>query len=132
MNDQVPFLTPQGELFSSPNVEGRGRFSGRNRVPVRTNKLMSVSEAVSRFVHDGDYIASGGFGGVRIASAVLHEIVRQRKKNLGLAGHTATHDFQILAAGRCFNRCDIAYIVGLELRGSLPMPADTWRAAKSK
>ena len=131
MNDQVPFLTPQGELFSSPNVEEARSFF-RQKPRTMTNKLMSVSEAVSRFVHDGDYIASGGFGGVRIASAVLHEIVRQRKKNLGLAGHTATHDFQILAAGRCFNRCDIAYIVGLELRGCLPMPADTWRAAKSK
>jgi len=31
---------------------------------------MTVSEAVSRFIHDGDYIASGGFGGVRIATAV--------------------------------------------------------------
>ena len=81
---------------------------------------MSVSEAVSRFIHDGDYLASGGFGGVRIASAVLHEIVRQRKKRLGLSGHTATHDFQILAAGHCFDRCDIAYIVGLEMRGLSP------------
>ncbi len=25
------------------------------------------------------------------------EIVRQKKRNLGLAGHTTTHDFQILA-----------------------------------
>jgi len=57
---------------------------------------------------------------VRIASALLHEIVRQRKKRLGLSGHTATHDFQILAAGRCFDRCDIAYVVGLEMRGLSP------------
>jgi glutaconate CoA-transferase, subunit A len=109
----------QGELFSSPDVNAvRAFFKEKSRA--RTNKLMSVSEAVSRFVHDGDYLASGGFGGVRIASAVLQEIVRQRKKHLGLSGHTATHDFQILAAGRCFDRCDIAYIVGLEMRGLSP------------
>jgi glutaconate CoA-transferase subunit A len=81
---------------------------------------MSVSDAVSRLIHDGDYLASGGFGGVRISTAPLHEIVRQRKKNLGLSGHTATHDFQILAAGKCFDRCDIAYVVGLEMRGLSP------------
>jgi glutaconate CoA-transferase subunit A len=119
MNEQVPLPASQGELFCSPDVDAaRAFFMTKPRT--MTNKLMSVPEAVNRFVHDGDYIASGGFGGVRIASAVLHEIVRQRRKNLGLAGHTATHDFQILAAGRCFDRCDIAYVVGLEMRGLSP------------
>ncbi|MGA2025863.1 MAG: CoA-transferase [Syntrophobacteraceae bacterium] len=116
MNEQVPSITPQGELFCSPDADEAREFF-RRKPRTMTNKLMSVSEAVNRFVHDGDYLASGGFGGVRIATSVLHEIVRQRKKDLGLSGHTATHDFQILAAGRCFNRCDVAYIVGLEMRG---------------
>lgn len=80
-------------------------------------KVTTVKEAVARLVHDGDYISVGGFGGTRIPTALLHEIVRQRKKNLGLAGHTATHDFQILVAGRCINRCDVAYVIGLEARG---------------
>jgi glutaconate CoA-transferase, subunit A len=119
MNQVTPALMSQGELFTSPDVDAaRAFFKEKSRA--KTNKLMTVTEAVSRFIHDGDYLASGGFGGVRIASAVLLEIVRQRKKRLGLSGHTATHDFQILAAGRCFDRCDIAYIVGLEMRGLSP------------
>lgn len=81
------------------------------------NKLMSVKNAVNSMIHDGDYIAIGGFGSIRIPTAALHEIVRQGKKNLGLSGHTSTHDCQILAAGRCFNRCDIAYVIGLEAMG---------------
>ena len=36
---------------------------------------------------------------------------------MGVSGHTATHDFQILVAGECFDRCDNAYIIGLEARG---------------
>jgi glutaconate CoA-transferase subunit A len=88
----------QGELFSPPDVNGAREFF-RRKSRDRCSKLMSVAEAVSQFVHDGDYIASGGFGGVRIATAILHEIVRQRRKDLGFSGHTATHDFQILAAG---------------------------------
>ncbi len=84
------------------------------------SKLTTVSDAVKNLISDGEYIAIGGFGGVRIPTAILHEIVRQRKKNLGLSGHTATHDFQILVAGECINRCDIAYIIGLEARGLSP------------
>lgn len=103
-------------LFTNPDAdEARAFFQGKSRE--RVDKTTTVKEAVNRLVHDGDYIAVGGFGGTRIPAALLHEIVRQRKKNLGLSGHTATHDFQILAAGRCIDRCDIAYIIGLEARG---------------
>jgi glutaconate CoA-transferase subunit A len=111
--------TSQGDLFSSPDVDAaRAFFAQKSRAMI--DKRMTVAEAVRRFIHDGDYFASGGFGGVRISTAVLHEIVRQGIQGLGFSGHTATHDFQILAAGKCFDRCDIAYVVGLELRGLSP------------
>ena len=111
--------TSQGDLFSPPDVDAaRAFFAQKSRA--MTDKRMTVAEAVRRFIHDGDYFASGGFGGVRISTAVLHEIVRQGIQGLGLSGHTATHDFQILAAGKCFDRCDIAYVVGLERRGLSP------------
>ena len=35
---------------------------------------MTVKEAVEKFVHDGDYLAIGGFGANRIPAAVVHEI----------------------------------------------------------
>ncbi len=112
-------VASQGELFSPPDVDAaREFFAGKSRA--MTDKRMTVSEAVSRFIHNGDYFASGGFGGVRISTAVLHEIVRHKITGLGFSGHTATHDFQILAAGKCFDRCDIAYVVGLERRGLSP------------
>lgn len=119
--------TPQGSgpLFSDPNANhAREAFARKNRALV--DKLMTVREAVERFVHDGDYLAIGGFGADRLPSAVCHEIVRQRKQNLRFAGHTATHDFQILAAGnltgrgRTLAKVDIAYVVGLEARGLSP------------
>jgi glutaconate CoA-transferase subunit A len=112
-------VEPSGELFVSPDVDrARAYFAGKPRT--RTSKLTTVEDAVDRLVHDGDYIASGGFGGVRIATAILHEIVRRRRKHLGFSGHTTTHDFQIMSAGKCFDRCDAAYVVGLELRGLSP------------
>jgi glutaconate CoA-transferase subunit A len=57
---------------------------------------------------------------VRIPTAVLHEIVRTRKRGLGFSGHSSTHDFQILAGGGTIDRCDISYVVGLEMRGLSP------------
>ena len=60
------------------------------------DKRMTVTEAVARFVHDGDFIASGGFGHVRVSMAAVYEIIRQRKRHLTLAGKTAVHDGDVL------------------------------------
>ncbi|MCB2225878.1 MAG: hypothetical protein KQH53_04300 [Desulfarculaceae bacterium] len=78
---------------------------------------MSAKEAVERFIPDGSYLAIGGFGANRIPTAVLHEILRARRKDMAFLGHTSTHDFQLLCAGHCLDRVDAAYIVGLEARG---------------
>jgi glutaconate CoA-transferase, subunit A len=106
----------QGELLTSIDFEAQRAYF-RDKDKSQKNKITTVKEAISTYVNDGDYLSVGGFGGNRIPTALLHEIVRQKKKNLGLAGHTATHDGQILAAGKCIDRCDIAYVVGLEARG---------------
>jgi glutaconate CoA-transferase subunit A len=112
-------------LFSSPDVDAaRAAFAQKPRGLV--DKVMTVAEAVRRFVNDGDYFASGGFGVNRFPNAVLHEMLRQGKQNLAFAGHTATHDFQVLCAGnltgrgQTLARVDIAYVVGLEARGLSP------------
>jgi glutaconate CoA-transferase subunit A len=103
-------------LFMDPDPDkARDFFRAKSRAMV--DKRMSEKEAVERFVPDGSYVAIGGFGAVRIPNAIVHEIVRQKKRDLGFLGHTSTHDFQVLAAGKCFNRLDSAYIVSLEARG---------------
>ena len=105
-----------GTLFSPPDADGlRAYFHAKERC--LEPKVMSAREAVERYVHDGDYLGVGGFGTNRIPAVLLHEVVRQRKRNLGFAGHTSTHDMQILVAGGCIDRCDCAYVVGLEARG---------------
>ena len=84
------------------------------------SKLTDLKSAIEKFVKDGDYLGIGGFGMDRIPAAALHEIVRQKKKHLTLAGHTATHDGQILCAGDCIDKVDAAYVVGIELLGLSP------------
>jgi len=105
-----------GPLFMDPDPDkARAFFREKSRAMV--DKRMTVKQAVEEFVHDGDYLAIGGFGANRIPNAIVHEIVRQRRKDLGFLGHTSTHDFQVLCAGKVFSRLDSAYIVGLEARG---------------
>jgi len=105
-----------GRLFSDPDPDAARAFF-RKKTRIKKNKTMSLKKAVETYVQDGDYLGIGGFGSNRTAVAACHEIVRQRKKNLGFAGHTATHDMQILSAGKVYNRIDVAYVVGLEARG---------------
>lgn len=107
------------ELFTSPDADAAREFF-RHKSRALKSKLTTVEEAVRTMIKDGDYVAIGGFGANRIPTAVLHEMLRQGKKHLGFAGHTSTHDFQILCAGECFDRLDIAYIIGLEARGLSP------------
>jgi glutaconate CoA-transferase subunit A len=113
------------DLFADPSADrAREFFAAKPRA--LTDKLTTVSAAVDQLVRNGDYLAIGGFGGARLPTAVVHEILRQGKQDLSLAGHTATHDFQILCAGnlmgrgRTLARVDVAYVVGLEARGLSP------------
>jgi len=106
-------------LFMDPDPDKAREFF-RRKPRAMVDKRMSEKEAVERFVPDGCYFASGGFGTNRIPNAILHEIVRQRRKDLGFLGWSATHNFEVLAAGKVLNRVDAAYIVGLEARGLSP------------
>src|SRR5690349_8429840 len=114
-----------GSPYPGTSVErAREYFASKPRA--LTDKVTDVADAVARLVRDGDYLAVGGFGCDRIPTAVVHEILRQGKQGLSLAGHTATHDFQILCAGnltgrgKTLARVEVAYVVGLEARGLSP------------
>src|SRR5271166_1916687 len=118
-------LQGAGALYTDPSANhAREFFSAKARA--LTDKVTTVADAVARLLHDGDYLAIGGFGAARLPTAVVHEILRQGRQNLRFAGHTATHDFQILCAGNLTGRgktlaqVDIAYVVGLEARGLSP------------
>jgi glutaconate CoA-transferase subunit A len=118
-------VSGDGPLFTDPSAnKAREFFATKPRALI--DKLTTVKDAVARLVQDGDYLALGGFGSDRLPSAICHEIVRQGKQRLRFAGHTATHDFQILCAGnltgrgQLLSKVDNAYIIGLEARGLSP------------
>src|SRR5437764_8892977 len=98
-----PLPRGEGALFTDPSADrARQFFAAKPRA--QTDKLTTVADAVRRLVRDGDYLAVGGFGCDRLPTAVVHEVVRQGRQHLSFAGHTATHDFQILCAGNGLGR----------------------------
>jgi 3-oxoacid CoA-transferase subunit A/glutaconate CoA-transferase subunit A len=110
----------RGELLGWHDPDEARSWVLKNKSRELKDKTMSIQDAVSNFVHDGDYIASGGFGHIRVSMAVVYEIIRQRKCNLTMAGKTAVHDLDLLIGSGCVNKAEAAYSFGHELRGLSP------------
>jgi len=110
----------KGELIGWYDPDEARDWVLKNKSRELKDKTMSVTEAVSKFVHDGDFIASGGFGHTRVSMAVIYEIIRQNRRNLIMAGKTAVHDLDILVASGRVNKVEVAYSFGHELRGLSP------------
>lgn len=64
------------------------------------NKVMTMQEAISKFVHDGDHIVLGGFVTNKKPYAAVHEIIRQGIKDLILdSGPGAGSEDMLIGAG---------------------------------
>ena len=106
-----------GELLGWYDPDEMREWIRKNKSPILKDKTMSVKEATTKFIKNNSYLASGGFGHVRVSMAIIHEIVRQKKKNLIISGKTGVFDLDFLVAAGCVEKIDNAYGFGLELRG---------------
>ena len=73
------------------------------------NKLIPLSEAVSRFVHDGDTVYAAGFTHL-IPFAAGHEMIRQRKRDLVLARATPDLIYDQMVAAGCARKVIFSYM----------------------
>jgi len=109
-----------GQLVGWHDPDENRQWILENKPRQLVDKRMTVAEAVQRYVHDGDLLASGGFGHVRIAMTAIYEIIRQGKLHLIIAGKTGVQDSDLLIASGCVDRIEVAYAFGHELRGLSP------------
>ncbi len=72
-------------------------------------KLCTLSEAISRFVHDGDLVYAAGFTHL-IPFAAGHEIIRQGRKNLILARATPDIIYEQIVAAGCARKIIFSYM----------------------
>jgi len=75
------------------------------------SKLTTAKEAVARLVADGDYLSYDCNYLMRGPNAVLHEIIRQQKRRLWLAGKFTYVDVALLVAAGCADRVDCGFFL---------------------
>ena len=124
--------------------EGKGKLVGwhdpddnrewilNNKSRELKDKRTTAKEAVSKYVHDSDFLAMGGFGHVRVGMSIVYEMIRQKKHDLTMAGKTAVHDLDLLVGSGCVNQVEVAYSFGHELRGLSPASRRAVETGKCK
>jgi glutaconate CoA-transferase subunit A len=73
------------------------------------SKVISLSEAIGRYVHDGDTIYAAGFTHL-IPFAAGHEIIRQERKDLVLARATPDLIYDQMVAAGCARKVIFSYM----------------------
>lgn len=81
------------------------------------SKLLSLREAIRRFVHDGNEVVMGTCQETLIPFAAGHELIRQGKRNLTLIGPISDILFDQIIGGDCVNKIRAAW-VGNVITGS--------------
>jgi glutaconate CoA-transferase subunit A len=80
-----------------------------SKYPEIAEKLMSLQEAVRRFVTNGCQLSIGGFTVARNPMAAVYEIVRQRIRGIHLVCHSNGQGLDVLIGAGCVKRVEIAY-----------------------
>lgn len=73
------------------------------------NKLISLSDAISNYVNDGDIVYAAGFTHL-IPFAAGHEIIRQNRKDLTLARATPDLIYDMMVAAGCAKKVIFSYM----------------------
>jgi len=73
------------------------------------SKVISLSDAIAQFVHDGDCVYAAGFTHL-IPFAAGHEIIRQGKTNLTLARATPDLIYDQMVAAGCARKVIFSYM----------------------
>ncbi len=72
------------------------------------NKMIELAEAAI-LVPDGATVSFGGFTTQRHPMAFVYELIRLRRRNLYLFGHSPGGDWDILIGAGCVKRVELAY-----------------------
>jgi len=109
----------EGELFLPPRMNEDRQWMLKNKSWALEPKVMSESDAVRKFIHEGDYIGTELYGFVRCPMSLAREIVRQKIKHLRVAGQ-GIMEIDILIAAGLVDKIDLTYL-GYEVYGLSPV-----------
>jgi glutaconate CoA-transferase subunit A len=97
--------------YRMPDPDGHREWVRTHKSRVLESKLMTAKEAVEKFVSDGDYLGYDLNIHKRGPTALIYEIVRQKKKDLWVAVRFSGLDPALLIAGGCVSRIDIGWFI---------------------
>jgi glutaconate CoA-transferase subunit A len=86
---------------------------------MRKSKLVTLENAISTYVQDGDLVGIGGLSFWRKAISACREIIRQGKKDLSICTFVGGIDIDMLIAGDCISEVRSCF-VGMEIFGMAP------------
>ncbi|MBF8258586.1 MAG: Acyl CoA:acetate/3-ketoacid CoA transferase, alpha subunit [Actinobacteria bacterium] len=75
-----------------------------------SDKTCTASEAVSRFVADGDYIVYDFSSLTRGPQSLIREVIRQGKKDLWIGAEFTLHESALLTGAGCVTRIDVGFL----------------------
>ena len=109
-------ILERGTQFERPKITPNEfrEWNRKNKPREMIDKVMDAKTAVKKFMKDGDIISISGCSFVRIPVAILHEVVRQRIKNLYVGCGTRSIDVNFLTDNGLVSHLDPGYIIGLE------------------
>ena len=83
------------------------------------SKLMTLEEAISTYVNNGDLIGFGGLSFWRKPISAVREIIRQNKKDLTICTFVGGLEVDMLIAAECVSKVKSCF-VGMEIFGMAP------------
>lgn len=83
------------------------------------SKLMTLEEAISTYVNNGDLIGFGGLSFWRKPMSAVREIIRQSKKDLTICTFVGGLEADMLIAAECVSKVKSCF-VGMEIFGMAP------------
>jgi len=89
------------------------------RSKIRKSKLITLDDAISTYVQDGDLVGFGGLSFWRKPIEACREIIRQDKKDLSLCTFVGGIEIDMLVAAGCASQVRACF-VGMEIFGMAP------------
>jgi glutaconate CoA-transferase subunit A len=80
---------------------------------------MTLEEAISTYVQDGDLVGIGGLSFWRKPMSACREVIRQNKRNLTLCTFVGGIEIDMLVAAKCASKVKSCF-VGMEIFGMAP------------
>jgi len=97
--------------YRTPDPDGHREWVRTHKSRELKSKVMTAREAVEKFVADGDSLGYDLNMHKRGPTALLHEIVRQKKKDLSVAVRFSGLDPAVLIAGGCVSHIDVGWFI---------------------